>query len=325
VFDARDLKPTIALSDTYVECPVRGCTIRVERQRVSFKREKRFQCPDHGIYISPTTFEYPDETDNLLWKDSTDLSLLQAIKAAKRESRIARDNSEDALSWNVFRYLEKENRLALMLSSIAQTTVHSPELVYWSYSPIAKRTWPELTRARLEFGEALQRSSEPDLISVTDDALFFIEAKLTATNKTRPSNPKELKKYLTGGDQWYQKVFRSDYETIAIHSRKYELLRFWLLGSWIASQTGRAFYLINLVPSERERDIQKSFSQHIYKNAQRRFLRVTWEEIYQYIVDNAPPTPTRTSMLCYFENKTNGYNHLRKLQRAFSIPNTGVT
>ena len=62
-----------------------------------------FKCPKHNIYISPTTFEYQSELDNLLWKDEADLDLLDRTKGVKRESRIARDRSEDAVTWNVFR------------------------------------------------------------------------------------------------------------------------------------------------------------------------------------------------------------------------------
>src|SRR3972149_287869 len=95
----RDLKPHIKITPNNVECPIRECTKFVERQRRFFKREERFRCSEHKIYISPTTFEYDCEEDNLLWKSTADLALLKAIKTGKRESRIARDNSEDALSW----------------------------------------------------------------------------------------------------------------------------------------------------------------------------------------------------------------------------------
>ena len=100
-----ELKECIEITDSTVECPVKGCSEKVERQRGVFKREDRFRCPVHNIYISPSTFEYQSELDNLLWKDEVDLDLLKRIKKVKRESRIARDNSEDAVTWNVFRFL----------------------------------------------------------------------------------------------------------------------------------------------------------------------------------------------------------------------------
>lgn len=42
MFDAKELKPRIAITETTVECPVQGCTEIVERQRKSFKRAPQF-------------------------------------------------------------------------------------------------------------------------------------------------------------------------------------------------------------------------------------------------------------------------------------------
>jgi hypothetical protein len=259
MFGIQDLKQEIAITQKTVECPVKGCCRKVERQRRSFQREKQFMCPDHKIYISPSTFEYKSEKDNLLWHDNADLDLLDDVKKVKRESRIARDNSEDALTWNVFRYLENTDQLANLLSYVVPASYSYAELIYWSYSPKMKGAWQELNRARQEFGENLVRSSEPDLIALTDKSLFFIEAKLTATNKTSPSNQNNYKYYLSGGNEWHKEVFRSDFNTIAVQAKKYELFRFWLLGSWLAKEMKRDFYLLNIVLSEREQDIEEQF------------------------------------------------------------------
>jgi hypothetical protein len=118
MFGANELKAKIAISDKKVECPVKGCSVKVERQRKVFMRDSKFKCTKHGIYISPSTFEYGSEQDNLLWKSSEDRALLKSLKGAKRESRMARDNSEDALSWNVFRFLERSGLLLPWIESI---------------------------------------------------------------------------------------------------------------------------------------------------------------------------------------------------------------
>jgi hypothetical protein len=165
-----------------------------------------------------------------LWKDPEDRILLKNIIKVKRESRMARDNSEDALSWNVFRHLETANQISDLLSSITQSSVSRIETIYWSYSQKDYGAWPPLVDARSEFGEDPQRSSEPDIIVESDKAIFFIEAKFTAGNKTKPSNLSERKKYRTGGDNWFEKVFNSDYETISIEQQKYELMRCCMAG-----------------------------------------------------------------------------------------------
>jgi hypothetical protein len=310
MYDARSLKPLILVSEAEVECPVKGCSGKVPRQRNFFQAVPKFQCPEHEITISPSTFEYAFERNNLLWKDEQVLVLLQGIKRCKRESRMAREKSEDALSWNMFRYLEKQGFLSLILSSVIGRDLGALQLVYWSYCPMVGAVWPELTRARQEFGEHLQRSSEPDLIAFSDKALLFIEAKFTASNRTRPSDPEYRKKYLTGGNGWYHQVFTSSFETIAVQDRMYELLRHWLLGSWLAAQSKRDFYLLNLVREEYERDIEMRFGRHINATAQRRFVRLTWEELYRQMDEKIPSSIERDSLLEYLEYKTAGITGL---------------
>ena len=163
------------------------------------------------------------------------------------------------------------------------------------------------------------KGSEPDIIIKSDKALFVIETKLNASNKTVPSSKDPLvkKKYVNGGCGWYQDVFKSDFETVAISDRKYELLRFWLLGSWMAQNQRLRFILVNLVPAEREKDIETQFKKHIKEDTNKTFQRSTWEDIYRLIqkTDNLK----KYSMLDYFRNKTVGYDREGNLRRAFSV------
>lgn len=315
-----ELKESIEITETTVECPVKSCSEKIERQREVFKREERFKCPEHNIYISPSTFEYQSELDNLLWKDQADLDLFKKIKTVKREKyRIARDKSEDAVTWNVFRFLERNNLVERTLSSIIGVTLKLSEVIYWSYSQGENSSWSELNKAREEFGEEIERSSEPDIIIKTDNALLFIEAKLTAGNETIPSDMSNSKKYETGGDNWFSKVLKSDYKKVAIDEKKYELLRFWLLGTWIAKQQDLDFYLVNLVLSEREKDIEAIFKGHLYENQKMKFIRITWEYIYQQILNSGLSGIDKDTMIKYFRNKTIRYDGNGRLQRAFSI------
>jgi hypothetical protein len=322
-----ELKEIIEITETTVECPVKGCNEKVERQRKDFKREEIFKCTKHNIYISPTTFEYSSEAENLLWTDAGDKDLLDKIKLVKRECRMGRDNSEDAVTWNVFRFLEKNALVNNVLSSIAKISLTSSSVIYWSYNQEESHSYSELDKARILFGEEICKSSEPDIIIETDRVLFFIEAKLTANNET-PSKKdidktiENPKKYTTGGENWFDSVFTSHYKTI-IRKQKYELLRFWLIGTWIAKQRGLDFYLINLVLSDREKNIEPIFRKHINETKNRKFLRITWEDICKHIMDSTLHRD-KDSMIRYFKNKTIGYEvneklHIGKLQRAFSI------
>jgi hypothetical protein len=66
-----------------------------------------------------------------------------------------------------------------------------------------------------------------------------------------------------------------DYKTVAIAEKKNGLMRFWLLGTWIIEQMGVGLYLINLVLSTREENIESIFKKHNKENQQRKFLRST--------------------------------------------------
>lgn len=331
MFGNNTLKSHLNIDATTVECPVAGCTHKVDRQRNSFKKEARFQCPEHRIFISPSTFEYEKEEENLLWTDDSDMELFSAIKTVKRESRIARENSEDAVTWNVFRYLERQNLLQAFVNQNFELQVSTAELILWSFckSEYQKSKgnftgWETLNKARREFGETIARGSEPDIIINTNQALIFIEAKVTSGNKTsgdrksmleRQQNPK---KYTTGEDDWYHQVFKTDYPDV-VADQKYELLRFWLLGTWMAKQDNKKFILANLVLGDKEKDIEKEFRCHIREGEAGSFKRISWEDIYQFVSKSGVSNSDTDKMLHYFRNKTLGYDSSKNLIKAFKI------
>lgn len=113
MYGIKNLKPKIKHTSKTVECPVLGCNHHVPRMTRADKKTKQlFLCKQHGIFITPSTFIYMNESDNLLWKGKNAAALLKAIHGKKVESRIAHDNSEDAVTWNVFYHLYSQHILA---------------------------------------------------------------------------------------------------------------------------------------------------------------------------------------------------------------------
>ncbi len=326
MFDLASLKQKIIVQESTVECPVTGCNQIVNRQRNHFRCLEEFKCQTHGIYISPSTFEYSNRLDNILWKDKQDIELLNNICNVKRESyRLARDNSEDAVTWNVFRYLEKYS-LKRLLSEIAGYAIEDPEIIYWSYCQPEKALWSKLQRARLEFETNPNKGSEPDLIVRANNALFFIEAKVNANNITVPSsnNPQVEARYAKGGDNWYSQVFNSSYREVSFTAKKYELMRFWLLGSWIAHHLNINFFLVNLVPEQKEQNIATTFSKYIVPaeitgNQGRVFRKLTWENVYNVIALDCQTIPEKKIVLQYLKNKSAGYDRNGFLQKTFTL------
>ncbi len=316
-----DLRAERDNTGEHILCPVRGCSRQVERQRGQYQKVEAYKCPKHDIYISPSTFEYENYENNLLWFDSDDKALLESIFAEKHESRMAREKSEDAVTWNVFRYLEKKDLLKPFLDSISRSGNEDARLIYWSFDEITGRPYEPLVQAREEFGEKSNQGSEPDLIIETAGNIYFIEAKFDSGNKKTSKEPYKEKKYTTGGNNWFGEVFKSgvDFDKVANTEGFYELLRLWLLGTWIANKhMDRNFFLINLVLKRKERDIEDLFGRHVHYNETRAFKRRSWEQVYSFI-ERMAPLDGKKEIVEYFHGKSLGYNSSGDLQRAFSV------
>jgi len=177
-------------------------------------------------------------------------------------------------------------------------------------------------KARKQFELFPAKGSEPDLIVLTDKILFIIEAKMMAKNNNQPSNPKSMEKYVNGGNGWWKTAFvgGADYDQIAVQEQKYELMRFCLLGTWIARQLNVDFRLINLLrgQDEDEKDIEVRFRKFLPLQSRENFRREKWEDIYSFINKPSPQSGDKNTILRYFREKTVGYRD-GELQRAFAV------
>jgi hypothetical protein len=83
------------------------------------------------------------------------------------------------------------------------------------------------------------------------------------------------------------------------------------------------FYLVNLVRSGQEEQVEQELREHVFESPRSRFLRVTWEDIYGQISASSTPGTNRTeqdAVLNYFRNKSLGYDRNHKnLQKAFAV------
>jgi hypothetical protein len=323
-----ELKCSIVLTSKTVECPVEGCNVILERMRKGDEfRAERFKCQKHGIYVSPSTFEYQSDLDNFLWKDENEINLWREIKKIKRECwRIPRERSEDAVTWNIFRFLEKNNMIPSFLEKFLNIIVSDSEIIYWSYSQSQKDVWNMLTKARNEFETNPSKGTEPDLIIVSSNNLAIIEAKLGQVGQDPYKSPIDLEtvkkvkyKYMSGGKEWWNEVFYSDFWDVAFENRQYELTRLWLIGTWMAKELGLNFQLVSLIRSEQSKRFELAFGRYIKSNDKRKLTQITWEEIYSIINSALLISDDKNQMIGYFKNKTIGYNNEGKLQKAFLL------
>jgi len=322
MYKLTDLKENINIKNETIICPIKGCDVIVDRKRRSGNEGKNFKCHKHNILITPSTFIYNSDTDNFLWNDKEDNTLLKNIHKTKRESRMSNENSEDALTWNVFRYLEKNKLLSSLLNEISNNHHEIIDIIYWSYSEKEGNLWSFLEKARAEFGERKNQGSEPDIIIQTDKTIFFIEAKFFSSNRTsgyketllkRINNPK---KYLSGDKKMFETIFKNSYKTI-VTDQKYELMRFSLLGEWIAKKLNLGFQLINLVLENKELKIEFDYGKHLINNQKLRFSRYTWESIFYFIESKNIKDTNTLKILKYFREKAAGYDYKGRLEKSF--------
>lgn len=315
-----DLRPVRIIEDDSVQCPVRGCPTSVPVQRRTFRRSPEFFCHTHRVYVGRSTFEYERDADNLLSHRPEDQALLAAIAPFKRESRMARERSEDALTWNVFRHLETSSRLTPWLSAVTGRKTSAAVVHYWSFEVSTGDTWAPLAEARAAFGELDGRGSEPDLVITTDEAHIWVEAKLGSGNNTTPSDIDGARqRYTRGGGGWYPSVVTSPFETVAVEQRRYELLRLWLLGSWAAARRGKRFLLLNLVREGFEEEVPSFVTTHFRQGPDRQVRRATWESMYREIHATPPLSAADLALLQYLRGKTLGYDGRGRLLRAFAL------
>lgn len=243
------------------------------------------------------------------------------IEQYKRESRMENDNSEDAVTWNVFRYLHKNELLAEFTEHITGNKEVIEDIIYWSYSVKDEEQWNLLKQAQNIFGEKAKRGSEPDMAIETESSIIFIEAKFNSGNTTKPSNPKEsLTRYSEGANYWSKKVFKVPLDEVAVKRKRYELMRFWLLGSWMAEQKNKDFYLINLVLNSSSEKLEDSFKPFIIESEKkpniRQVKRLTWEQIY-YLLEERKANDK--SLKNYYKNKISGFSSSGKIKQAFNL------
>ncbi|WP_416729766.1 hypothetical protein [Fictibacillus sp. JL2B1089] len=202
----------------------------------------------------------------------------------------------------MFRY--QSNLLEGYLDSLGVHNAENPNIYYWCYDTKFNKLYDSLVKASNTFGEKLTRGREPDILIETDEAIILLVCKTESGNSTTTSQT-DMEKFYTEADNWFfTRVFNAGFYTIAIKGKKYELLRYWLLGLWVAKQKKKELYLFNLVLEEKERHIEHEFGKYLIPG-NGTFKRTTWEKMYHFIKKSS--SPNRNIALDYLENQTLGY------------------
>lgn len=307
-----------------LDCPVKNCSGIVKKPtRESVKHEGYPLCPKSDthpseikIRISPSTYIYENPYDNIIWKDDENKAFFNSINqpGVKRvQDKWGHNKSEDAVSFNVFRFLDKHGKTGGCLSAITGLPIGRGDLIYWSYSKSTPNPFDFfVNQAIYEFGEKPARFSEPDLVYVTEDMIILIESKFTSEVKT----PKKDVPEGYSRNCWQEETFSTPFETIA--KNFYELSRFWLLGSWWAKCKNKSFLLLLILNDtvHNQRDDKIFTDSIIQSSGQREYQKTYWQNIRDYIGGlQGIPQADKTKIMEYFENKAVYKNNT--LQKAF--------
>lgn len=319
-----DLDPQIVIEPgppKRIQCFVRGCT----ESLTPAVRTSGPACPQHGIRChSSGTFAYEDARRNAIV--DADIFGARVIGHPGKYSSdwLGNENSEDMLSWNVFRSIQKAGNLGALASEVlGLPDSKEPDLYLWGIlvSDDSFTVWDLLTAARQRFENNLpvkRPQTEPDIaLHVPGEYLALIEAKFTSPNGFYQRGPRKDNQSLTLDEllEIYAdpKLRLLDTETALGRDRvPYQLWRNTVFADWMAlrdSETTKAFH-INLVRQGAEEEVAREFTGLLREEHCDRFQRVTWENIYHWANDRSPDLDR---MCKYLKQKT------ARLNRAFQV------
>ena len=275
-----------------VRCYVRGCQHFLRRPTRQARGEI---CPDHGIYCHNSrygaTYSYRDVRRNII--ASPDLFAQRIVgHPFKYEShRLGSENSEDALSWNVFRSLQEAGVLAAVARLMTgEDHPQEPDLYLWGIriSDESFEPWDLLIAARERFETNLpvkRPLTEPDIaLHLPGKYLVLIEAKFTSPNPYYERGPRKDAQSLTLDE--LLGIYRDDslrildYAKAALADRvPYQLWRNMVFAEWMAqseSAQTRAYH-VNLMRAQAVETTSPKFLGLIRTSATQHFQQVAWE------------------------------------------------
>jgi hypothetical protein len=160
--------------------------------------------PLMSLRVSPT-YVLSDPLENfIVGQDLVAMALNGEWKKAETH-RLGYENSEDAVSWNVFRALQEAGKLANVASMLTGETVSAePDLILWGHrvTETAAHDVPRLQLALDVLEPAHSQQTEPDVIlRVPGWGWIFIEAKFSSPSPKVAENKFEawVNRYI---DRW---------------------------------------------------------------------------------------------------------------------------
>lgn len=305
-----------------IRCFVRGC----EHWLCPPSRQGGGQvCPDHGIRChSSGTYSYADISRNLIIDANVFSKRVIGHPFKYETSRFNQENSEDAVTWNVFRSLQREGCLHHVANEVTRLDLlEEPQLFLWGLALTGDtfEPWELLIEARQRFESDLpvrRPLTEPDIALYSPGKyLILIEAKFTSSNPVYTDGPRKSSSSLTKSElldiYWDDELTLLDRKRARAVARvHYQFWRNLVFAEWMARQGGNetAAYLGSLTRRGYETESCREFGDLLNGVFSERFSHFSWEQLLEA---SWTRTHTLDRLAAYMKSKT------AYLQRAFDI------
>jgi hypothetical protein len=283
----------------------------------------------HGIRCHTSgTYSYADVQRNIII--APDLFVAGIVQNIfKHETdRLGNENSEDALTWNVFRTLQECGLLHVVARWITGLDIDTePRLYLWGICLTGDtfKPWDLLIAARERFESNLpvdRPKTEPDIaLYLPGYYLILIEAKFTSPNPFYVDGPRRDERSLTKNEllDIYQDANLRMLDVKKARRAKrvyYQLWRNTVFAEWMAHAANpqAVSYVANLTRHAQDRESCCEFQGMMNSGSAGQFSQLTWEQLYIGLAEFPGFSPARN----YLQTKTAG------LARAFNFP-TGAT
>lgn len=144
--------------------------------------------PPVTFRISPT-YIYDSPMNNFIVGHSLVNEAVTGKWGKAEVGRLGHENSEDALSWNVFRSLQEADALSMAVAMLSGLVVREKEIELYCWGRKIRRNgsepWPEFQKLRDRIEPGLSIQTEPDIcLHVPGLVWIFIEAKFSSPTTT---------------------------------------------------------------------------------------------------------------------------------------------
>jgi hypothetical protein len=261
-------------------------------------------CPKHGIrcHLSGknATYSYQDVRRNIIASPDLFANRIVGHPFKYESHRLGSENSEDALTWNVFRSLQEAGQLAEVARWITGQDIDTePYLFLWGIqiTDNSFRPWDLLIEARERFETNLPVTrplTEPDIgLFLPGHYLVLIEAKYTSPNTYYTDGPRRDERSLTKQELlslYLDPALRILNVEAAREVERvyYQLWRNTVFAEWMSREARddtRAYHA-SLTRATTESEACSMFRQVIRPEFQDRFTQVNWEDIFHLVDDN---------------------------------------